>query len=115
MWSYFSLELIPEKVDVVGIFVGKKGNEEILCEVESITKLDVVRDDSVEVVIEEVSCSEIDLVFDVLLDGVIEVNCLEDSFENGDAEINGFLELAKCEVEVKLKFFVGIIDIVEVS
>ena len=65
--------MIPEKVDLVDLFVEKKGDEEILFEVESITKLDVVRDDSVEVVIEEVSCLVLDLVFDILLDGVNEV------------------------------------------
>ena len=65
--------MIPEKVDLVDLFVEKKGDEEILCEVESINKLDVVRDDSVEVVIEEVSCLVLDLVFDILLDGVNEV------------------------------------------
>ena len=58
---------------MVDLFVEKKGDEEILCEVESINKLDVVRDDSVEVVIEEVSCLVLDLVFDILLDGVNEV------------------------------------------
>ena len=65
--------MIPEKVDLVDLFVEKKGDEEILCEVESINKLDVVRDDSVEVVIEEVSCLVLDLVFDILLDGANEV------------------------------------------
>ena len=58
---------------MVDLFVEKKGDEEILCEVELINKLDVVRDDSVEVVIEEVSCLVLYLVFDILLDGVNEV------------------------------------------
>ena len=94
--------MIPEKVDLVDLFVEKKGDEEILFEVESITKLDVVRDDSVEVVIEEVSCLVLDLVFDILLDGVNEVYWLGDGVENEDEEINGFLDVAKCGVEVNV-------------
>ena len=70
---FFHLELIPEKVDLVDLFVEKNCEEEILFKVESIIKLDVVRDDSVEVAMEEVNCLVLDPVIDVLLDGVIEV------------------------------------------
>ena len=96
---FFHLELIPEKVDLVDLFVEKNCEEEILFEVESIIKLDVVRDDSVEVAMEEVNCLVLDPVIDVLLDGVIEVYLWEDGVENeDDEEIKGFLEVANCAV-----------------
>ena len=96
---FFYLELIPEKVDLVDLFVEKNCEEEILFKVESIIKLDVVRDDSVEVAMEEVNCLVLDPVIDVLLDGVIEVYLWEDGVENeDDEEIKGFLEVANCTV-----------------